>query len=80
MHILHCVGLQIYVKFWRASLKLFAEFGTHTPHNMHFTDFIFVCDLRYLWIVSSLSFGETAFPESFEGEIKRSRATNIPRN
>ena len=42
------------VKFQRAHLKFHMKFWSCTLQNIYFTYFHFLCDLWYLWIVTSL--------------------------
>ena len=54
MHIFLCMGSKFCVKFQSCLLKFHKKCWTHTPQNMYLVTFIFVCYLRYLWMVTSL--------------------------
>ena len=50
MHILWCMDSKFCVRFQGAPLKFHTKFWTHTPQNIHFTDF-YVC----VWFMISLN-------------------------
>ena len=49
------MGSKSWVKFQRHLWNFVQTIGIHTPQNVHFTDFIFVCALLYICDVISLS-------------------------
>ena len=52
------MGSKFCMQFQRAPLRFHTKFWTHTSQHMHFTDFIFLCDLRCLGLVV-ISFSDT---------------------
>ena len=60
MHILRCMGSKSCVKFQGCPLKFHTKFWTHTPQNMHLTEFYFSLWFTISWNCDVISLSETA--------------------